>query len=355
MLVKCREINPGEYSEWDKFVKSVPEGTIYQTTYWVEYIKKKEGTKPILVVAEDEKGSLLGSLLAHEDKCFRKFLRYGLFGRFLFHLVNRKRIIITWRYGPIIYDKSNFETVFDLLLKKIEEIARKRRVLFIKDATYPIHGDAIYFEKAPGLFLKHGFSQHDRETIFVNLNRDENDIWQDFKNSARKAIRKAQEEGIDIRKIGKESLDTYSILLKESRRRSGVELPPVYPDMEMWNILGGERGILDIFAAYKNNELCGAIGILNFNGIVFEIGPAQSRYAFSSKVYTSDILKWYFIQQAHNSGFRLYDLCGISPNPRNEKERSLNQFKNKWGGSNIKYGAFTKTMLKKVVTDEDRL
>ena len=345
MLVKCREINPEEYSEWDKLVKSVPEGTIYQTTYWAEYIKKKEDTKPILVVAEDEKGCLLGSLLAHEDKCFRKLLRYGLLGGFLFYLVNRKRIIITWRYGPIIYDKSNFETVFDLLLKKIEEIARKRKVIFIKDVSYPIHGDTVYFEKAPGLFLKRGFSQYDRATIFVNLDKDAIDIWQGFKNSARKAIRKTQGEGIDVRKIGKLSLDAYGILLKESRLRLGVELPPVYPDREMLDILGTERDILEIFAAYKNNNLCGAIGILNFNGIVFETGPAQSRYAFSNKVYVSDILKWHFIQRVRDAGCRLYDLCGISPNPRNEKEKNLNQFKEKWGGSYIKYSAFTKSMI----------
>ncbi len=341
------ELNPKEKNiDWNGLVGSLPEGTIYQTTYWGDYIRGKEKTEPIFLIAEDDSGNIVGSLLAYETPIFSKLLKFNRLGNILFNFINKKKIAITWMYGPLIYNKNRFDEIFVSFLKEIEIIARKRGVLFLHNISYPIHGDDIYFKRAHLNFYERGFSSREKATIFVDLTADLETLWENFKNSAKKAIKKCSDPSIKIEVMVKENLKEYYNLLCESRKRVGVEIPPVYPNEMIWNNLGGEKGCLDIFCVRKDALLLGAIGGILFNGIVFETAPAQSTLSFQKKIYVNDILKWCLIKNAKLKNARLYDLCGVPSHPRNITEIKQKQFKQKWGGKEISYRFYYKCLYK---------
>ncbi len=307
--------------DWNALVASVKEGTIYQTTYWADYIRRNEGGESVFLIARNDRGDIVGSLLAFGTVSFRWLLRYGILGGILYRLFNSKKIAMTWLYGPIVYDKERFEDVFSSLIDGVEKIAKKRGVLFLRAASYPIHGDGVYFQRAPRILSTKGFKERQMATIFLKLEKDEEELWKGLKNSARKAIKKSSSIGVDAGFLGREELKGYHDMLCESRKRVGIELPPTYPNEAMWDCLGGDDDRLKIFCVKDGGRLLAAIGITSFNGIIFETGPAQSNYSYDNKIYGNDILKWEVIKWGWENKSRLYDLSGISPEVKNEKEK----------------------------------
>lgn len=341
MSIKVQEINPDKIN-WDLLVKSVPEGSVYQTTYWAKYSQRVTDTKPIFLIALGEKDNILGSLLIYRTNSFRKFLKFGPLGRVLYKDINRLFPIATWRFGPLIYDKLNFDEIFDSILKYAIQISKKKGFLFLKDITIPIHGDSVYQLKGHTFFSNLNFRYKESATIFINLMKDEDELWHNLKNSARKSMKRNNAFDLNISSITKGELSSYYGLLVSSRRRSKIELPPNFPNNDMWEELGGTKNILEVISVKMQDELLGGIGILNFNDILFEIGPAQSDYSYKNKIYVNDLLKWHVIKKAKAYGARIYDLCGIFLNPKSEKEKKLNQFKEKWGGEKIKHRYYYK-------------
>lgn len=340
------EIEPGrEDLDWDGLVNAVPEGTIYQTTYWGDYVRKNEGVEPIFLAAKDESGRIAGSLLAYEAPYFRKLLRFGQIGEMLYRIANKKKIAMTWLYGPVIYNKERFDEVFTTLIEGIEKIARKRRILFLKAVSHPIHGDEIYLNHSPRILSANGFKDIGKATIFLSLQKDEKELWNGLRNSARKAIKKSLDDSIEVRFLERDELASYYKLLRESRRRVRIEMPPTYPDEAMWDTLAAEEKFLNVFSVYKDGRMLAAIGIISFNGIIFETGPAQSDHSVRNKIYANDILKWEVIKWGRRNGKRLYDLSGIPAKIKNESEQAQVQFKKKWGGQIIGYKSYSKMVF----------
>lgn len=330
--------------DWNSVVKSVSEGTIYQTTYWADYVKGNDGVNPLFFIVQDDDGKILGSLLAHEETIFRRFLKYGVLGNLLFKMANKRKTALTWHYGPLIYDKSRFDEIFSTLLKKVEASARERRMLFLKNISFPIHGDDIYFKRAEKIFHEQNFNDSQNVTIFVPLAKDEDALWKSLKNSARKVLKKTDEGSLEIGPLKKEELEEYYSLLRESRRRVGIEMPPTYPNRYMWEAMNKDGNHLDVFSVRKDGRLLAAIGITCFNGIVFETGPAQANFCLQNRIYANDILKWEVIKR-YSKESRVYDLSGIPREIKSEKERGQAQFKEKWGGYKVAYKYFSKSLI----------
>jgi lipid II:glycine glycyltransferase (peptidoglycan interpeptide bridge formation enzyme) len=245
----------------------------------------------------------------------------------------------------LVYDKGNFNEIFISFLKGIEKIAKKQGIILLKDISYPIHGGHIYAKSAPRILLDRSFSPNERATIFVDLAKPEDALWHSLKNSARKTINKSSNSNFEIGFMGKEQLNEYYNLLCESRKRVDVELPPTYPNEAMWNGLGADSGHLKVFSVRMNGGLLAAIGIVSFNGIIFETGPAQSDYSFNAKIYANDILKWEVIKWGSKNNNRIYDLSGIPAEIKNEKHQRQRQFKEKWGDQIVRYQSYYKLLF----------
>lgn len=343
MQIEIKEINPLEIN-WDSLVKTIPEGTIFQTTFWAKYLERYAKVRPVYLAAKGKDGSILGTLLMYQAFYFRRFLGIGIIGKLIFSIMNRVIPVATWRFGPLIYDKSNFDEILEKILTESMVIAKQKGFIFLRDISLPIHTDRENILRGHNKFLDLGFSFKETVTIILNLQKSVDELWKGLRNSARKAIKKINNLDIKVVTLRKDDLTAYYNLLKEARKRVGAQIHPTYPTIQMWEELGAKTGILEMFGVMKGDQLLGAISILTYNNIFFEASPAQSNYAFKNGIYVNDILKWHIIQQGNFLGRRLYDLNGIFVNPKNKKENSLNQFKEKWGGDRLLYYLYSKRL-----------
>jgi len=109
----------------------------------------------------------------------------------------------------------------------------------------------------------------------------------------------------------------------------------------MWNCLG-EKGSLQVFVAEVGNAICYGLGVLSFNGILFEIGAAR-KVGVKAGGFAGDLVKWKIMCWGAEMGYRVYDLAGVAPDPQNCKEEGIRQFKSKFGGAYVEFPLCTKT------------
>ena len=120
-----------------------------------------------------------------------------------------------------------------------------------------------------------------------------------------------------------------------------LDLPPAFPDETMWECLQ-DKGHLQVFIAEQQGNICYGLGVLAFNGILYEIGLARE-FDIEAGSNAGDLVKWEIMRWGVETGQRAYDLAGVSPSPENAKEEGIRKFKAKFGGKYVEFTKFSKT------------
>jgi lipid II:glycine glycyltransferase (peptidoglycan interpeptide bridge formation enzyme) len=320
---------------WDKLISSTPEGMIFQSSYWGDYCRSK-GEIPYYIIASNESGEIQALMLA-----VRIWWRYEAKG-FLPYLSNeilKKLPIFQWFFGPVIFYKESSELVCENIYKKILEFCREEKIYKIRNANPSIH--FLPLSRQIEVEASGSFDSIIWGTYIIQLEQAEEQLWKNIKREARKSIRKGENIGIEISKINNiDELNDYTQLLKETRKKNKLAMPPYYPDTKMWQQLHS-NGLLEIFVAkYQKNILAG-LGILVFNKIIIEIAAARSFENVNAN-YAGDMLKWEIIKWGKSQNFRIYDLSGVCPSPNDEKESKIKRFKSKFEGIYVEYPLYNK-------------
>jgi hypothetical protein len=339
-MIRVETFSEPPLENWNELISSVPEGTIYQTSSWAEYLRRTD-RRPYYMVAYDERGAVVGSLLAHKEGLGQGGLREKSLGRLAVPVLQRFLPFLSWLYGPVIFDKSKEQTILEAFVAAMDKVCRVEGIYQIKHGCFPLH-NVIQRQSAPLCFPKgSGFTCTQWGTFLVDLSRPGEDLWNGIKRESRKSIREGREQGIEVEQLtDKEELSGYLHLLEESRERLGLALPPNYPDQAMWDLLWRD-GNLQIFVARAGERLCGGLGVLVFNKVMFEIAAARAANLPGSE-HAGDLIKWSVISWGASTGQRVYDLSGVSPSPIDPKEEGIRRFKSKFGGKYVEYAIYSK-------------
>jgi hypothetical protein len=341
MMIRVEAFAKMPLENWNELVSSVPEGTIYQTSSWGDYLERTE-RRPYYMVAHDEKGTVVASLLAHIEGLGQGALREKPLGQLMVPIIRRFLPFLAWYHGPLIFDKSREIAIFGAFGVAIDKLCKTERIYQIKHGSLPLH---YPIERTYGAFsfpAESGFATTRWGTFLIDLTRPEETLWNGIKRESRKSIKEGRTQGIEVERLtDKEGLNRYLYLLEETRERLGLALPPNYPDEAMWELLW-PSGELQIFVAKAGNRLCGGLGVLVFNRVIFEIAAARSSNIPGSE-HAGDLIKWAIISWGASTGQRVYDLSGVSPSPTDSKEEGIRRFKSKFGGNYVEYDICTKT------------
>jgi hypothetical protein len=327
--------------DWDAKVSSVPEGSIFQTTGWAAYLAET-GNRPYFVVARDETGNVKGVLLGYREKVGEEEQDEGRPTFFRFVELRVKRIFPVLRVlnGPLILDKRRAGEICCAIWKEVDRICSADRIFQLRGRR-PIHGPAPCVGSVESPTGKEVISSP-WGTYLIDLTLTESEMWKRLKRSARKAIRRAQEQGVTVKMIrGGAGLGDYIELLRKTRESLGLAFPPCFPNQKMWNCLG-DKGRLQVFVAEVGNAICYGLGVLSFNGILFEIGVAR-KLDVEAGGFAGDLVKWKIMCWGAEMGNRVYDLTGVAPDPKNRKEEGIRRFKSKFGGAYVEFPLYTKT------------
>jgi len=183
--------------------------------------------------------------------------------------------------------------------------------------------------------LKNGFKYEDHLNIIVDLSQPEDILWQQIHSKRRNEIRKAEKNGVKVKRLSDEYLvESYSII-KEVYERAKLPLPSI---LFFENALRNSNKYIGmvIYGACLDDDLIGIMITLQYKNIVYDLyAGSKSKYYNKNP---NDILPWEVFKQCKNAGITMFDFGGAG---KPYVPYGVRDYKMKFGGKLVNYGRFT--------------
>ncbi|OLC91196.1 MAG: hypothetical protein AUI61_01710 [Thaumarchaeota archaeon 13_1_40CM_2_39_13_2] len=317
---------------WNKNLRKNTCSTIYQVPNYSIVYKQVFDSKPIFITVK-KNSELAGQLaiLIHTKYYWKDA---NVFSKTLGSKLNLNSIL-RWEYGPIIHDSFDKGEILEALLMAVERISEENNVNMVRGTTYPL--PIFDYSK---IFAKHGYNYTSWATYITELEQDPESLYDKLSKETRYDIRKSEKHELELEIVDSlSSFKEYSDLAFSSRIHAGEKRRnnPLFVE-KFWENLYN-KGYLQVFLARKNGELLGAIENLVFNKNIIQYGVVNS-----PKIHLlgGTFLTWNAIKWSIENHYSTYDMGGINPAPKIEKEKSINFYKSKWGGKQLDYGRYIK-------------
>lgn len=294
---------------------------LYHSTPWAARIVEVLGDTPWYVSVyrgDDLRLMLLG---------FREARRRAQ-GRGIRRLVRMVRIGLRrsrgfrW-YGQPVVVGGDEEEAFRFLGEALGAELRERRLRLV-GGEWPLELEGA---------LPSQWQRRRWATLKVDLTADLDTIRSRLKPAARKEIRKADEKGVEVRRIGTlEELEAYAREASACTARYGKGNVSLEDIRGTWKHLRGDGLCFETFAAWHGDHFLAGLSVWGSQQGVGELASYQSEYSFTQKLSGPDLIKWHVILWAKTEGIRFFDLAGVNPAPATDKEANIRRFKEKWGG-----------------------
>ena len=191
------------------------------------------------------------------------------------------------------------------------------------------------FEKAGwrAVVSESGFSEGQPNFVFqLDLrNKDEESLLAGFNQLWRRNIKKADKEGVEVIRGGREDLaDFHKVYLETAKRDRFIPRPLRYFE-RMWDELNrGEMHLKLFLAKWQGQTIASTIAIQVGDHYWYSYGAST---AFGREARGSTAVQWVMMKDALASGAACYDLRGITPtlDPK-DSHVGLIQFKVGTGG-----------------------
>jgi len=360
-LAVAVELNQVNEKNWNTaLIEAGTKGTIFQSTYWAEYLRTTYGDHPIYIASLDNKGNIKGLLLAIES-CYAKHPaltllgnRGLLFGKLYKHAISpvlhKVLPFIFWEHGPIILtqdnhpmEKSRNDALFREMVEKIVEKAEEKNCYEIKLAR------SAFLDDHSEIFSLLSFWKRRMGTILINLEQPLDTIWSRIDRSARKNIEKLKGD-IEIVKVSsRDELNEFYRMHVQTSKRAQVKTFPYSYFTSLWDHFS-RYGMIAVFVAKSRDEpLAGSLSLI-FNNTTHVFTLADSNYARSKRLYAGDVLMWHIMKWGHEKGLKHQDLGGVELHKIDagqKRAQGIYRFKSKWGGQLIEYTDYGKVFPRK--------
>lgn len=358
MIVQYENVKEKTWN--DALIETEPQGTIFQSTYWADYLRNTYADHPIYLASLDRKGNIQGLLLAIES-CYAKHSaltssgkRNVLFSKLYRHaltpLFHKVLPSITWENGPVFpsqFMKQNPRQKDYLYKRIVEEVvdeARRRNCYAIKFAR------PAFFSDNSEVFSSLGFQARRMGTILYDLSQPLDILWEHIDRDARRTIRRGVEQGVEVAQVSNPSgLKEFHDLSIQLSRRAGQRIYTFSRLVSLWNHFVPLDKIAVFIAYVKEKPVAGGVFLMHNEIIHFYI-VGDSDDARSSKTYGNEVLLWHVIKWAREMGLRYFDHSGVQLHridSGSKKARGIAMFKLKWGGQIVEYHDYEKHLKEK--------
>lgn len=311
------EVFQGNDTAWDAIIdQSDQNPNIYHSAAWYKYISHPASSL----------GTLFFRLLVYNPKT-----NFPLAACLLF--IDDVAKIAFWLYGPIFLPQETACCSKVEIVKALIQFAQTQGINRIEPVYLPY---ALMTEAEISELRHDNIVANEHATYIIDLRgKTEKDLWNTFERSVRKNCNKCERLGVTVKRLVSpmEVEASYIPILRANRERMGFGMPPAYPNAIMWEALRSHSALLEVFMAYQGVEPLAGLGIIGRRGFINEMAVAQSNHCFEEKIPAHDLIKWEIIQWCLRRGVQQYDLTGVNPNPKSEKEKGIHRYKKKFGGN----------------------
>ena len=302
--------------KWSKFVEENPYGNVFQTPEMREVFLRTKRMEPISLFALDDKGnilSLIQSFLSKEKK--------GILSP-----VATRSVIIG---GPLFSDSEQGSKSIPKLMQKYDKIVAKRAMFTEIRMLYGISEFSILQDI--------GYIYEDHLNFLLGLTSSEKDLWGRIHKSKRRAIKKAQNNGIEVEQIkDKEGIKVAYDLLDGTYKAVKIPLPDISLFESAFEILG-PIGYSNAFLYKHKGKAIATRLILTYKDRVYDWYTGSNRESFS--LYPNDFSEWHVIKWGLENGYSVFDFAGAGkPN----KSYGPREFKRRFGGDLVNFGRYKK-------------
>lgn len=319
--------------KWNKQLTKSECSSAYQTSNWIKHYKIP-GSTPIFIQVETDENKIVGQLAAITHKNYLR--NENTFAKKISSKFNISSIL-TWMYGPIIYDLENYSEIMNVILDCVEQIAYEKNIVMIRGSIPPLDQN-----KSDKIFKKLGYRRQSWATYILSLDKDEKTLYNSLDKKTRYDIRKSIQsnlifeipDGIDYPK------EFYKLKNEEYNRDKRRLAPITNSYKDRWENLY-RNDIEKIFLAKSNEKNLSGISNILFNGYIIQHAVANSS---EIKSLGGTFVVWETIKWAIKNKQKFYDMGGINPNPSSKKEKNIDFYKAKWGGKLYTYPIYTKIL-----------
>jgi lipid II:glycine glycyltransferase (peptidoglycan interpeptide bridge formation enzyme) len=290
---------------WDELIQTLPDAHILQTWEWGQS-KIRNGWKPYHVVWENTHGQLQAAALVLSRKT------QLLPGLSIEVLYCPKGPLLDWDNQPLA----------EQVLADLESLARQRKAVFIKvdpDVVlgWGVPGSPQSSEPPEGLAIQKllvqrgwNFSSDQiqfRNTVFIDLQRSEEEILASFKQKTRYNIRLAERKGVRVREADESELPLLYRMYAETAVRDGFVIRHETYYTDLWSEFM-QAGMAKALIAEVEDQPVGGLVLFYFAGV--------SRYMFGMSTEKARermpnyLLQWEAMRLSKTLGCHTYDMWG---------------------------------------------
>lgn len=295
-----------EMDQWWEYFDRLGSSGIYHSPDYIKFLEKN--------FYKDSRAELV--IYGNMDK----FVYYPYFKRSLSALhLNSKcsnfdtyhDVISSWYYGGPISNDSSDEKMMKSFLREYRSHCCDSNVVSEFIRFDPLVGDIRYLKDLVRQDLY-------TETVYVDLQKTDEEIWSDFEGRNRTSIRKAQKNGIEIVKDESETnIKTFTKIYQSEMKRKKASSRFWFESdffLKMKNKLGDKFNLFLI--KYKEEFIGGGI-CLRQAGVAHDFLAAS--YSKYWKYQPNNLLLYEQIKWCQQHGDRIYDLQGGRPDVFNFK------------------------------------
>lgn len=289
-----RVIDPLECGGWDRLVSAFASATAFHRQAWARTVQCAYGFRPCFLVS--------GPLNCPEAILPLMEVRSWITG------MRGISLPFTDECQPILHRKENATKLFDSAVA----LGRQRGWRYVEIRG----GDAPTPGAAPSTrYLGHSLS----------LDTDLGGIWKAIKESARRAITKAEHAGVAI-KVSRDAdaMRAYYQLHCKTRRKHGLPPQPrrFFEVLQEFMFSGGGTAVL---AYMGDRAIAGAVFLWGGNTATFKYGASDHTF---QHLRGSNLVMWRAIQLLHEQGAKTLDFGRTSI-----ANIGLRSFKLSWGAT----------------------
>ena len=204
--------------------------------------------------------------------------------------------------GPGVRSVKQLEKV----VAELQSFAKKHGVFTIKIEPEIDHTESLF-----GLdILKTRPIQYNYATVLVDLSPSEEDILKSLNQKGRHAIRRAERDGVVVKKVEltDENIQIMYDLFKQTASSAGFVIRPLEYYQHFYRAYG-DNGAL-FFAYVDNTPVAGAFAMVQGEKSMYKDGASvRERVVYGA----SHLLQWEVIKWTKARGSKEHDLAGVPP------------------------------------------
>lgn len=286
-------INPVEYPNWDELLLTSDQSIFFQTSAWARVLCESYNYKPLYFITTDN-GKLSSLIPVMEVNSF---------------LTGKRGISLPFTdYCTPIADS---EDQLNILTEKLIDHGKQAGWKHLE-----LRGGMDYLEKSPAsaTFISHS----------LHLTDSEQDIYNSFRASNRRNIKKAAKSGIKVAFNNTwGSVETFYHLNSITRKHHGVPPQPKFFFKRIFeHIISRDKGIVAI-ASHEGIPVAAAVFFHFGKKALFKYGASIRKY---HHLRPNNLLMWETIKHYLQEGYQYFSFGKTETH-----NKGLMQFKKGWG------------------------